>query len=91
MEIRFSGQRVLTMEYVEGVKISDLARLKQQQYDTGRIASHIVKALYHQIYEHGFFHADPHPGNMAVGEGERIIFYDFGQAGIIKFPPLLMA
>jgi ubiquinone biosynthesis protein len=72
------------MEYVEGVKISDLARLKQQQYDTGRIASHIVKALYHQIYEHGFFHADPHPGNMAVGEGERIIFYDFGQVGIIE-------
>jgi ubiquinone biosynthesis protein len=71
-------------EYVEGVKISDLARLKQQQYDTGRIASHIVKALYHQIYEHGFFHADPHPGNMAVGEGERIIFYDFGQVGIIE-------
>jgi ubiquinone biosynthesis protein len=80
----YSGQRVLTMEYVEGVKISDLARLKQQQYDTGRIASHIVKALYHQIYEHGFFHADPHPGNMAVGEGERIIFYDFGQVGIIE-------
>jgi ubiquinone biosynthesis protein len=80
----YSGQRVLTMEYVEGVKISDLARLKQQQYDTGRIASHIVKALYHQIYEHGFFHADPHPGNMAVGEGERIVFYDFGQVGIIE-------
>lgn len=80
----YSGQRVLTMEYVEGVKISDLARLKQQQYDTGRIASHMVKALYHQIYEHGFFHADPHPGNMAVGEGERIIFYDFGQVGIIE-------
>ncbi|NLO20403.1 MAG: AarF/ABC1/UbiB kinase family protein [Syntrophomonadaceae bacterium] len=79
----YSGRRVLTMEYVEGVKISDLARLKQQQYDTGRIASHIIKVLYHQIYEHGFFHADPHPGNMAVGEGEKIIFYDFGQVGII--------
>lgn len=79
----YSGRRIITMEQVGGVKISDFTSLKQQQYDTRRIASHIVKALYYQIYEHGFFHADPHPGNMAVCEGEKIIFYDFGQVGII--------
>ncbi len=79
----YSGKRVVTMEYVEGVKISDFASLKQHHYDTRRIASHIVKALYLQIYVHGFFHADPHPGNMAVSSGEKIIFYDFGQVGVI--------
>ncbi len=79
----YCGKRVVTMEYVEGVKISDLASLKQHHYDTRRIAAHIVKALYLQIYVHGFFHADPHPGNMAVSRGEKIIFYDFGQVGVI--------
>ncbi len=79
----FCGKRVVTMEYVEGVKISDFAGLKEHHYDTRRVASHIVKALYLQIYVHGFFHADPHPGNMAVSSGERIIFYDFGQVGVI--------
>ncbi len=79
----YSGKRVVTMEYVEGIKISDFASLKQHHFDTCRIASHIVKALYYQIYVHGFFHADPHPGNMAVSSGEKIIFYDFGQVGVI--------
>ncbi len=79
----YSGKRVVTMEYVEGVKISDFAALKEHHYDTCRVAAHIVKALYLQIYVHGFFHADPHPGNMAVSSGEKIIFYDFGQVGVI--------
>ncbi len=79
----YCGKRVVTMEYVEGVKISDFTRLKEQHYDTRRVAAHIVKALYLQIYVHGFFHADPHPGNMAVSGGEKIIFYDFGQVGVI--------
>ncbi|KUG03164.1 ubiquinone biosynthesis monooxygenase ubib [hydrocarbon metagenome] len=79
----YSSKRVVTMEYVEGIKISDFASLKQNHYDTRRIASNIVKALFFQIYVHGFFHADPHPGNMAVSSGEKIIFYDFGQVGVI--------
>lgn len=79
----YCGKGVLTMEYVDGVKISDLAGLKQRNFDTARVAGNIVAALYHQIYKHGFFHADPHPGNMAVGPGEKIIFYDFGQVGVI--------
>jgi len=79
----YSGKNMITMEYVEGVKISDFASLKKHNYDEGKIAQNIVKALYLQVYKHGFFHADPHPGNMAVSSGERIIFYDFGQVGIV--------
>lgn len=78
-----STKRVLTMEYVEGIKISDFINLKRANYDTEKIASNLVEALFKQIYEYGFFHADPHPGNIAIGANETIIFYDFGQVGSV--------
>lgn len=79
----YSTKRVLTLEYVEGVKISDPVGLKKALYDPEKIATHLVDALFKQVYEYGFFHADPHPGNLAITEGEKIIFYDFGQVGMI--------
>lgn len=78
-----STKRVLTLEYLEGIKVSDFHSLKKSSYNTKRIASNIVEALFEQIYIHGFFHADPHPGNIAIGPNEAIIFYDFGQVGTI--------
>ncbi|MEN6328494.1 MAG: AarF/ABC1/UbiB kinase family protein [Syntrophomonas sp.] len=79
----YSSSGVLTLEYVEGVKISDFINLKKGNYDMRKIAGHLVEALFKQIYEHGFLHADPHPGNIAITAGEKIIFYDFGQVGIV--------
>lgn len=79
-----STKRVLTLEYVEGIKVSDFINLKRANYDTEKIASHLVEALFKQIYEYGFFHADPHPGNIAIGANETIIFYDFGQVGTVE-------
>jgi len=79
----YSSARVLILEYVEGVKISDFAGLKKAKYSTEKIAAHLLEALFKQVYEHNFFHADPHPGNIAITEGEKVIFYDFGQVGII--------
>lgn len=79
----FTRKKVLTLEYVEGVKISDFSGLKMAGYSSENICKHLIDALFKQIYEHGFFHADPHPGNIAVGPGETIIFYDFGQVGVI--------
>lgn len=79
----FSSKRVLTLEYIEGVKISDFVSLKKQEYSTAKIATNLVEALFKQIYEYGFFHADPHPGNIAITSGEKIIFYDFGQVGVV--------
>lgn len=78
-----STSKVLTLEYLEGIKISDFINLKRSKYSTEKIASNIVEALFEQIYVHGFFHADPHPGNIAIGPNETIIFYDFGQVGKI--------
>lgn len=77
----YSTRRVLVMEYVGGIKISDMDRLKEAHYDMRRIASHLIEALFKQIYDNGVFHADPHPGNIAVDDKEVIVFYDFGQVG----------
>jgi len=79
----YSSQRVLTLEYLDGIKISDFAGLKKAHYSTSQIAKNLLEALFKQIYEEGFFHADPHPGNIAISSSQQIIFYDFGQVGVI--------
>ncbi|MGE5371511.1 MAG: ABC1 kinase family protein [Solirubrobacterales bacterium] len=79
----FTTSRVLVMEYVPGIKISDLDTLRSSGADLEIVASRIIEALFTQVYENGFFHADPHPGNIAVAPGNRIVFYDFGQVGQI--------
>lgn len=77
----FSSPRVLTLEYVAGIKINNFTALKEQGYNLSAVARHAANAIFKQIYIHGFFHADPHPGNLAVLEGETIFFMDFGQVG----------
>jgi ubiquinone biosynthesis protein len=79
----YSSRRVITLEYIGGVKISNFTGLKQADYNTESICKNLVDALFKQVYEHGFFHADPHPGNIAITAGESIIFYDFGQVGVV--------
>jgi len=79
----FTSQRILAMEYVQGVKVQDIIRMEKPGFAREAIARHLVDALFHQLFEHGFFHADPHPGNLAIADGEAIIFYDFGQVGIV--------
>ncbi|MBO8158481.1 MAG: AarF/ABC1/UbiB kinase family protein [Thermosyntropha sp.] len=79
----YSSSRILTMQYVEGIKISNLIELKKAGFNTRKIAQNLVDSLFKQIWDYGFFHADPHPGNIAIAEGERIILYDFGQVGVI--------
>lgn len=80
---QYSTRRVLVMEYVGGIKISDLDSLIEANYDTKRIAARLIEALFKQVYDNGVFHADPHPGNIAIGDGEVIVFYDFGQVGVV--------
>jgi len=80
----YSTKQVLVMEYVGGIKISDLAELRRANYDTRLIASRLIEALFKQVYDNSVFHADPHPGNIAIGEGEVIVFYDFGQVGVVE-------
>lgn len=77
----YSTTRVLTAEYIEGVKISEVDKLEQQGYNLHLLAERLVKAIFYQIFLAGFFHGDPHPGNVAVLSGEIICFLDFGMVG----------
>ncbi len=76
-----STSRVLVTEYIEGIKISDVERLKQANLDVAAIARAGARAVFKQIYEDGLFHADPHPGNLFVLPDGRIAPVDFGIVG----------
>ncbi len=77
----FTTKRVLTMEYVDGVPLSDHTRLADADFDRKQLAHRLATAIFSQILETGFFHADPHPGNvMALPDG-RVAFLDFGMVG----------
>jgi len=77
----FSSRRILTMELIEGIKINNLKELDKVGYDRKKIAENVAKTFMKQILIDGFFHADPHPGNMLVMKDEVIGFMDFGMMG----------
>ncbi len=79
----FSTDKVLTMEYIRGDKVNNLDRLREQGHDLQRLASNIAQAIMRQIFEHGFFHGDPHPGNLLISKDGKIAFVDFGIVGRI--------
>ncbi|TMB98455.1 MAG: AarF/ABC1/UbiB kinase family protein [Chloroflexi bacterium] len=80
----YSTRRVLTMEYLDGIKITDLASMEHAGIDRQAVAQLVVDAYCDQLYIHGMFHADPHPGNLFVlpadteDGGPRLIMLDFG-------------
>lgn len=74
---------ILTMEYIKGIKISEFDKLKTSGLDTKIIADHGAQATLKQVFEHGFFHADPHPGNILVLPGNIIAPLDFGMMGTL--------
>jgi len=76
-----SSSRVLTMEYIDGIHVLDLRRLEQAGLDRKIIAVNGANAVLKQIFEHGFFHGDPHPGNIIVLENNVIAPLDFGLMG----------
>jgi len=76
-----SSERVLTMEYVPGTKISDIDDLDALGLDRTRLAETLQRVYLRMIVEDGVFHADPHPGNLAVQDDGTLVFYDFGMAG----------
>jgi ubiquinone biosynthesis protein len=77
----YSTSRVLTMEYVAGVKLADLDGLADRGLDRRRIAARGAELILKQVFVHGFFHADPHPGNVFVLPGNVICYLDFGMVG----------
>ena len=77
--------RVLTMDYITGVPITDIEALRAQGTDPVELAVTMTGLIYEQIFDHGFFHGDPHPGNMTIMPDSRIVLYDYGMMG--KFTP----
>ena len=81
---RYTSPRVLTLEYVPGIKISHYEAIEAAGLDRKLLAKLGAKAYLHQLLNNGFFHADPHPGNIAVSPDGSLIFYDFGMMGQIN-------
>jgi ubiquinone biosynthesis protein len=77
----FSTHRVLVMERIQGIKIDDLAALEAAGFDRHRLAIHAADFALKEVLIDGFFHADPHPGNMLIMPGEVIGVLDFGTVG----------
>jgi aarF domain-containing kinase len=81
----FSTRRVLVMELIEGIKITDVAALERAGIDKRAVAQKLMEVFCEQVLRDGFFHADPHPGNVMVQPGPRLVLLDFGLAK--DFPP----
>ena len=81
---RYATSRVLTLEYLPGIKISQYEALEAAGLDRKAIARQGAQAYLLQLLNSGFFHADPHPGNIAISASGALIFYDFGMMGRIK-------
>nr|WP_232214634.1 AarF/ABC1/UbiB kinase family protein [Rubidibacter lacunae] len=81
---RFTSLRVLTLEYVPGIKVSHYDALEAAGVDRSEVARLGAETYLQQLLYDGFFHADPHPGNLAVTPAGELIFYDFGMMGRIE-------
>src|SRR5438874_3369172 len=80
----YTTARVLTMEYIPGQKITEVSPLRLMEMDTAGLAEEVFRAYLKQILVDGFFHADPHPGNVFVTEDDRIALLDLGMVAHIS-------
>lgn len=79
----YTTKKLLTMEFVDGVHPYDKEGLARIGADGHQVAKNGMAALFRQIFEFGFFHADPHPGNLFVMPNNRVCFIDFGMMGTV--------
>ncbi|HWR59978.1 MAG TPA: AarF/UbiB family protein, partial [Clostridia bacterium] len=77
----YTTKRVLTMEYIEGVRVDDYQALEQWGIDRRALAKKLAASICNQILRDGFFHADPHPGNIQVLPEGTVVFLDLGMVG----------
>ncbi|RQD77907.1 MAG: AarF/ABC1/UbiB kinase family protein [Candidatus Syntrophonatronum acetioxidans] len=93
----YTTKRVLTMEYVKAVKLTDSEKLYKMNVDMEKVVTSLCEVVFKQIFMDGVFHGDPHPGNVMVFPDSRIVLLDFGIVGVIdeelkeKFGDLLIA
>lgn len=77
----YCTKKVLTLDYIDGISIGNAQQLDEQLFDLSDLADHFVQSILHQIFIDGFFHADPHPGNILVLPGGTVGMIDFGLVG----------
>jgi len=80
---QYCTSRVLTMEFVPGKKITDLSPLARMEFDGAGLAEELYRAYLEQILVNGFFHTDPHPGNVFITADHRVALLDLGMVGRI--------
>jgi predicted unusual protein kinase regulating ubiquinone biosynthesis (AarF/ABC1/UbiB family) len=76
-----TSKHVLTMEYIPGIKITDIAALDVMSIDRAMLVTRVHRLFFKMLLRHNIFHADPHPGNISVADDGSIILYDFGMVG----------
>ncbi|MEG1312113.1 MAG: AarF/UbiB family protein [Romboutsia sp.] len=87
---QYTTGKILVMEKIIGVKLSDISKINELGWNPKKISEIGIRSLFTQIFEHGFFHADPHPGNIFVLSKNTISYIDFGMIGIIDKRTLSM-
>ncbi len=80
----YTGRRVLTMEWIEGTKLTNIKAIQAQGIDATHLVEVGVQCSLRQLLEYGFFHADPHPGNLLAMEDGRLAYLDFGMMSNIE-------
>jgi len=79
----YTSKNVITMEYIPGIKITDIEALDELGLDRQKLVIDVHKVFFTMLLRHAVFHADPHPGNISVGKDGQIILYDYGMVGRI--------
>lgn len=79
----FTTRKILALEFMNGIKIDKINELKEQGFEIKLIAKRLIISYFKQIFQYGFFHADPHPGNLLVRANGHICYLDFGMMGSI--------
>ena len=81
---KYTSTKILVEEFISGLKVDDIESLKKNDIDPVLIAHNGSKLLFEQIFNFGFFHADPHPGNIFILKDSRIVFIDYGMMGRLR-------
>jgi len=82
--LELTSKHVITLEYIEGIKITDISSLDKAGIDREKLVIRVHHIFFKMLLQHSIFHADPHPGNISVTDAGEIILYDFGMIGRLE-------
>lgn len=77
----FSSENILTMEYIPGIKVTNVEALEEKGINREKLVVDVHKVFFTMLLRHTIFHADPHPGNISVTDDGKLILYDYGMVG----------